>query len=567
MPEIVDAATNGAVSPAAICVIAASLLCLLFLLTARGRMVYNRIEQVLSQFSERHLLASCALFLWVIGFRLLVLPLLPVPTPGVGDEFSYLLMADTFAHGRLTNPTPPLWLSFETFHVNWQPTYSSIYPPAQGLILAVGQLLGHPWIGVLLSNAAMCVAVFWALRGWMPSRWAFLGAAITELKFGIGSYWINSYWGGAAATIGGALVLGGLGRIRRRATVRDAILLGLGVAILANSRPYEGLFFCIPAALWFLWWLAGKVRSRDILRSRLQNALLPAACVVVLAGAFMAYYNWRLTGDPLLMPHTLNMRTYHTAPMFLWEKAKPKLHYNNMAFQVFYNGWERSIYHSDWIDAKRVSREKVDCYEIAYYWAGALLILPAVPFVLFDRKMKIFWATLALVTAAFFSVVWSNTHYVAPLICVFYGLLVQAIRYLRKMHISSLQFGVALSRVMIVLLVLDTGRYLCYRICDPVSAFCSGNANRTALINQLENLPGKHLIIVRYAELHNPHYEWVYNGADIDGGKVVWARDMGPVQNAKLLAYFKDRQVWLAQPERNPKQITPYSSSTLVAAQ
>ena len=92
----------------------------------------------------------------------------------------------------------------------------------------------------------------------MPARWAFLGGVLAAAKFGVASYWINSYWGGAAAAIGGAIVLGSLKRLSRRPTLFNGAALGTGVAILANSRPYEGLLFCIPAAIWFLWWLFRK---------------------------------------------------------------------------------------------------------------------------------------------------------------------------------------------------------------------------------------------------------------------------------------------------------------------
>src|SRR5260370_37768948 len=123
---------------------------------------------------------------------------------------------------------------------------------------------------------------------------------------------MNSYWGGATAAIGGALVLGALPRIAKHSKIPDTILLGLGVAILANSRPYEGFLCCVPAAAWFFWWLIGKTKSRPPLRARLHNVLAPLAHVLVLPTAFMGYYTCLLTGRQRLMQPVLNTSSSHT---------------------------------------------------------------------------------------------------------------------------------------------------------------------------------------------------------------------------------------------------------------
>jgi len=518
------------------------------------------ILRLLARLAERKTLLLWVLFFSVVGVRLAVLPLLPVPVPGIHDEFSYLLLGDTLAHGRLTNPTHAMWMSFESFHINWFPTYGSKYPPGQGAVLALGEWLGLPWIGVMLSVAVMCAAMLWMLQAWLPPKWALLGAALVAVKFGIANYWMNSYWGGALAATGGALVLGAMPRIVRDTKTRDVLLLGLGLAVLANTRPYEGLLFSVPVGVWFFSWLAGMTKSTAIARTRMTRELAPLAVVLLLTLVFMGYYNWRLTGNAFLFPHALNTRTYRTTGLFLWDHAKPPMHYHNQQFEDFYNGWERENYQNTWPDVWRVSGEKLTRSGSTYFWWGALLLLPGLPFAFRDRKMRLPVLLFLMGAAGLFVLIWSMPHYAAPTTSVIFLLLVQAIRHLRTIRVSGRPIGVVLSSAAVCLLAVEVGFQVANRSCDPLGWTCQGDPSRAAIQEKLSRTPGKHLILVRYGEDHNIHDEWVYNGAEIDSAKVLWARELGPEQNAKLLSYFKDRQVWLVEPDKDNTELIPYTA-------
>jgi hypothetical protein len=543
----------------------------LALLASRpAEQIFANLESFFSQFAKRRNLVVLSLFFGVIAIRFAVLPLLRVPVPGIHDEYSYLLMGDTFAKGRLANPPHPMWLSFETFHVNWFPTYSSIYPPAQGVILAIGQLFGNSWIGVLLSTAAMCSVIAWMLQAWMPSRWALLGGVLAATKFGVASYWMNSYWGGAAAAMGGALVLGAIGRISKRATAWNGVILGLGIAILANSRPYEGLLFCIPAAAWFIWWLAttknlGSTHNTALSSAHAKAKVLASVLIVLIAAAaFMGYYNWRLTGSASLMPHALRTRTYHSSALFLWEHSRLPLQYNNPQFEKFYNGWERENYRHTWKDVWRVSKEKLNRGGHTFFWWGVILLAPATPFVFRDKKMRLLLATIFIGALGVFAVIWSFAHYAAPFTCVTVALLVQSTRHLRTMIVAPWALGRWLSRAAIFLLVIETISYPVRHQCDPLAWTCQGDPSRAAIQDHLSLQPGKHLVIVRYEPDHNIHDEWVYNGADIEAAKVLWARELDQTQNAKLLDYFKDRTAWLVEPDIDNTELIRYSPANPV---
>jgi hypothetical protein len=76
---------------------------------------------------------------------------------------------------------------------------------------------------------------------------------------------------------------------------------------------------------------------------------------------------------------------------------------------------------------------------------------------------------------------------------------------------------------------------------------------------QLAAMPGEHLVLVRYSKDHNSGEEYVYNDADIDHAKTVWAREIPGLDLSPLLSYFRNRDVWIYEPDEDDGSVTPYS--------
>jgi hypothetical protein len=526
---------------------------------------FDAVERTGTSIAKRKGLALALLAAATILIRLSLLWVLPIPVPRDHDEFSYLLAGDTFAHGRLTSPTHPLWVFFDTIHVNQHPTYMSKYPPAQGAVLAAGELLGNPWFGVLLSVGIMCAATLWMLQGWLPPRWALLGGILVMFRLGIFTVWMNTYWGGAVAAIGGALVVGAMPRIMRFWRTRDAALLAFGAGILANSRPLEGFILCMPVMVVLLDWLFSK--KSPSWHVTLPRVILPFCVAGLLCGIFTGYYNWRGTGDPTLFPYVVNERTYLSTPTLFWEPVRPPMPYSNPQFDAFYNVWARNLWLEGRVDSVRHAARLMflDVIRVAYFFMWPELLVPLImlPWLLWDRRVRFLIVQSVISLSGMLLVPWYQTQYIAPLTATLFALPTQAIRHLRQFHYGGRPVGIGLSRV-IVLAVIFLGPYHVH-----VEPF--GHPPPTAIEyrdvfeRRLNQTPGEHLVIVRYdvsSRSGGNGPEWVYNDADIDHAKVVWAREIPGMDIRPLLDYFYGRHVWLAEPDTVPPRISSYPESS-----
>lgn len=559
-------------------VIAATVLALVY--PNAGASVLARFEQQVATLAQRPAVAVVISGIVALALRAAVLPILPIPYPGLQDEFSYQLLGDTLAHGRLTNLTHPLWQHFEYPTIIQHPTYCSMYYPAQGLFLALGQAIaGHPFWGVWLSVGLMCGAICWMLQAWVPPGWALVGGLLAAIRLGIFSYWANSYWGGAVTALGGALVLGSLPRIKRSQQPHDAVLMGVGLVLLGASRPYEGVIVAFPVLVALgLWFLKARESGQVLLK-----IFLPLACVVFSGFLLLLYYFCRTTGNPFLPPYITNLRTYAVDPNFFWMKLRPIPQYSSEAIRQYWAVWDVNQY--EIVRHHPIVFSLVKLWMLWFFFLGPLLSMPflalglVLPYGMRIKDLSPGLRSLLLVCAAnllaMLLAVPVNPHYAAPMTCAIYALVMMAMMRIREWRPNGRPTGQCLVRAVPTIAVL----LVLIRIAIPVFHLNIRNSSapwtwaspwnqlraREMIEKHLQSLPGEHLVIVRYSAQHDPREGWAANSADIDRSRIVWAQDMGS-RNQELIEYFKSRHAWLLEPDQNPIRLVSYPDVDLTSS-
>ena len=535
-----------------------------------GRRPLARLYAAIGRFARRRRRAVLVTAIAPLAFRALLLPVLPVPEPAIADEFSHLLVADTLRHGRLTNPTHAFWPHFETFHVIHHPTYASQYQPGLGMVMAAGWLLfGSPWAGIVLSAALMCGAITWMLQAWVPARWAFIGGILAGFRLATFSYWMNSYWGGALTAAGAALLLGGFGHLRRRRRARDAVCIGCGAVILASTRPYEGLLVCAPVYLFLLWDTLGLPGRRQFELAPKQIAVI--AAILFGGAAFILQYNAAVTGDPLKLPYLAANEQYGTVQALPMLRTREHGEIRNEEMRKFQAGQTRlaaeASEEGQWVD------RAVKTYLILLYGlCGPLLSIPlllAWPWVSRRRRLRSLVVVGLVFVAGVSLELFFAPHYGAPAAPLAYVFAAEGLRTLQTCRCFGRPGGLFLARAIPVACVVSfafsaIGSPILSKpsFFNPVAMWycCNdpGNLRRAEVLSELENRGGRHLVFARYGPHHRTLSEWVYNEADIDAARVVWARELDPSSNAKLIEYFSDRQAWLVEPDEKNVEIQPY---------
>lgn len=509
-----------------------------------------------------------------VVLRLLLVFHHPIPVPTVSDEFSHLLVADTLLHFRLANPPHIMHRFFETYFVLQEPTYSSIYAIGQGIVMAIGRILfGHSWAGVALSVAAFCSLCYWMLRGWTTPGWALLGGLLAVFEFGPLNQWMNGYWGGAVSAAAGCLVFGALPRLRENARTRDAACLGLGLAVQLLSRPYESMFLAAGVFLFFLPVLNRREEVRRLTRSAMLVVLVTLPAIVI-----TLTQNKQVTGSWTTLPYVLSRYQYGVPTSFTFQ-ANPIPH-RELTTEQQLDYKVQSLVHGE--DSETIATyferlgQRVRFYRF-FFLPPLYLVLPV--FLVTLREWRFAWIMLALfifsLGANFYP--YFYPHYIAAVTCLFILASVTAVERLARMTIRGWPAGQHAASLVVL---LCAAHFLFWyglhafeneevvRALAPYETWDLINhgdlEGRRAVNNRLAEVPGKQLVFVRYWPQHQ-FKEWVHNAADIDGARVVWARDLGPTENEKLRGYYPDRTIWLLEPDANPPRLSRYSAEAPVS--
>src|SRR5262249_7901535 len=266
------------------------------------------------------------------------------------------------------------------------------------------------------------------------------------------------------------------------------------------------------------------------------RAAFPAMVTGGLILAAMLYYNFRLTGNPLLLPYQLGVQAYNWAPGLAWQSPGPPKHYNRDVMRRCFQEWE-IVEYAKW---KAMPFTETLLNRLAETWQffvrpSLSLALLTLPWMIFhDRRIRpLLWICLVMIPVTIVSV-WYTPHYIAPVTAAFYGILMQGMRRLRVWSRHGSNWWAAMARTIPVCCALTfviamaadlRGGHLPLTYRGWYGRFYELR-DREEIRSRVNALTGTHLVLVRYQPNHDYFAEWVYNDADIDRAKIVWAREM-----------------------------------------
>jgi hypothetical protein len=238
------------------------------------------------------------------------------------DEMSQLLQARAYARGSLTTPTGSLTEFFSILHTVYDNGRAYSQFPAGGpAMLAIGTLLGAPWLVNPLCGAIAVGAFAWFVLATEQQRTVAIGAvalfALAPFMLFMSASHMNHVPTLMWLTVAMAALVATL---REGVRPGAAFLCGFALGAAGAIRPVDGLAFALPAAFWLFWRAARATILADVPRRRgAWIELLCAGAGVALPMLAVMWVNTQTTGEPLLFGYEVlwgkrHSLGFHEAP-------------------------------------------------------------------------------------------------------------------------------------------------------------------------------------------------------------------------------------------------------------
>jgi len=327
------------------------------------------------------------------------------------------------------------------------------------------------------------------------------------------------------------------------------IWLGLGLAVLVNSRPLEGILMAIPVGCLVLPWKIKWERTRNF--HFVKKVILPFVLILSIIVIGVGSYNKAITGKASRFPYVLCLKNQMTIPLFIWEPLRPGASLRFPATSYFMRDDSARYYLEKRTWKGFFTDEFKDIRRIFIFYFGYVLAAPVLFFLPGflrnkQRAFKSFLVVLILACTCAAMPSMALWHYFSPVTDLVVLLVVWGLRtlacFLKHKAIKLVYVLIAIQVMSNMVIFVKSDRVESYGTPAQGQGFALEQYTRQQLINVLMQKGGKHLVIVD----RDPGLlcEWVYNGADIDKQPIVWARSINHEEDAQVVAYFKDRRVW-----------------------
>ncbi|MGQ0641550.1 MAG: hypothetical protein ACT4P6_12420 [Gemmatimonadaceae bacterium] len=357
--------------------------------------------------------------------------------------------------------------------------------------------------------------------------------------------WASGYWGSSVAVAGGALLFGAVRRLEDGPKISLGLVMGLGAALLALTRPLEGLAVSVVPAGYVAWWL---VTSREWKR-RIWLTAVPCVFVLSLGGALLLAHNRAVTGRATRLAYAHYEESAPGAPPFIWQPvnhATDSLRANEQARLAI----DLGSYHSMREAWLRGMWSRISDISLAHYFPHAVFasVFLIVPFaVVRNRRLWLIAASAGAAVVAIGTSSYYLPHYLGPAVPPLLILYAIGCGVLARRKWLGQRVGrAAVAGLSITLAALGIWQLFDHSPLERgMTRPTYWTRQRATIAQEITALPGKHVAFVRYAPTYKSQNEWVQNGADLASTSLLWVHDRGEAANAALRALESGRTPWL----------------------